>query len=163
MATRSSRPEGNPGRLDEELHKSKGSVIVSSPITERRLVDVLVGYLGRDNDTAREVSHYEKRIDLLVAFSETDELWGIEAKTTNWNKALAQAILNLSAVERSYIAIYEKNVHRVREDLLDRYGIGLISVGTKWGDVAVLREARRSELINKLVLDELKLATGNRE
>lgn len=129
---------------------------MASRVTERRLVDVLIAHVRRDHAVAREVRHYEKRIDLLVLCPHTKELWAIEAKTANWMRALSQAIVNLSAAERSYIAVYSRHVHRVNLDLLTEHGIGLISVGTGWGEVKFLREADRSPYRNRLMVERLK-------
>ena len=123
---------------------------MSKRVTERRLVDVLMAFLRTDHHVGREVSHYEKYIDLAAIPFQSDELWTIEAKTENWARALGQAIVNLAAGERSYIAIYAGNAHRVQIKELETNGIGLISVGTRWGDVRFLRRADRSPYTNRL-------------
>ena len=125
-------------------------------VTERRLVDVLMAHLRQEHQTAREVKHYEKSIDIALISSDSDELWTIEAKTSDWGRALSQAVVNLCAGERSYIAIYSKHAHRVDEALLSDHGIGLIAVGTKWGEVEVLKEAAPSPYTNRLMLERLK-------
>ena len=125
-------------------------------VSERRLVDVLIHHVRSEHAAAREVGHYEKRIDVALLRRDTDEVWAIEAKTANWLRAISQAIVNLCAADRSYIAVFAGNVHRVDVDMLDAYGIGLISVGTKWGDVQFLREAKRSPYVNALALRRVK-------
>ncbi len=126
-------------------------------VTERRLVDVLVCYLREQHATGREVGHYERRIDVVAIRSDTNELWAIEAKTTDWSRALSQAIVNLAAAERSYIALYSKHAHRVPLGILDEHGVGLIAVGTRWGDVEILRNAARSPYTNHLATDRIRL------
>lgn len=126
-------------------------------VTERRLVDVLVCHLRERHATGREIGHYERRIDVAMIRSDTNELWAIEAKTTNWSRALSQAIVNLAAVERSYIALYSKHAHRVPLEILDEHGVGLIAVGTRWGDVEILRNAARSPYTNHLATDRIRL------
>ena len=129
---------------------------MSERITEKRLVDVLLSYFrNRDFPARREVRHYERRID-MVLLSDTDELWAIEAKTADWGRALSQAIINLAAAERSYIAILSRHVHRVPQLLLDAHCIGLISVGTRWGDVAIIKEATPSPYVNRLAIERIK-------
>lgn len=125
-------------------------------VTERRLVDVLVCHLREQHATGREVGHYERRIDVAIVRSDTDELWAIEAKTANWSRALAQAIVNLAAAERSYVALYSKYAHRVPLGILAEHGVGLIAVGTKWGDVQILKEAARSPYTNHLATDRIR-------
>ena len=56
-------------------------------VSERRLVDVLVSYLRGSRPVAREVRHYERRIDVATLCPESGELWAIEAKTENWSRA----------------------------------------------------------------------------
>ncbi len=129
-------------------------------VTERRLVDVLVCHLRKQHATGREIGHYEKRIDVATIRSDTNELWAIEAKTTAWSRAVSQAIVNLAAAERSYIAIYSEYAHRVPMEVLDEHGIGLIAVGTRWGDVEILREAARSPYTNHLAADRIRLQIG---
>jgi hypothetical protein len=130
---------------------------VAKRVTERRVVDVLVCHLREQHATGREIEHYEKRIDVATIRSDTNELWAIEAKTANWSRALAQAIVNLAAAERSYIAIYSKHAHRVPLGILDEHGVGLIAVGTRWGDVEILRDAARSPYTNYLARDRIRL------
>ena len=126
-------------------------------VTERRIVDVLVSHLREHHVTGREVQHYEKRIDVATIRSDTGELWAIEAKTADWSRALGQAIVNLAAAERSFIALYSANAHRVALPDLEAHGIGLIAVGTKWGDVEIVKEAARSPYTNRLATDRIRL------
>ncbi len=74
---------------DQKKSKSR------KPISERRIVDVLIRHMRQSHITKREVKHYEKRIDVLAMCPDTKELWAIEAKTTDWHRAVAQAIVNL--------------------------------------------------------------------
>ncbi len=129
---------------------------MSRKITERRLVDVLVGHTRHRHLVRREVPHYQTRIDVLLLCSDSEELWAIEAKTEDWARALSQAIVNLAAAEKSFIAIYSEYAHRVSLDDLDRHGIGLISVGTKWGDVEVLKDAKPSPFMNNIMANRLR-------
>ncbi len=125
-------------------------------VSEKRLVDVLSAWLREDHAVAREVRHYEKRIDLATICHKSNELWAIEAKTTNWSRAISQAIVNLAAAERSYIAIYSGYIHRVPADVLEKNGIGLIAVGTQWGDVEIIREAQPSPFVNELAKSRIR-------
>jgi hypothetical protein len=118
-------------------------------ITEKRLVDVLVEHLRKTRAVRREVAHYEKRIDVVAYSAHANSIAGIEAKSRNWARALQQAILNLTAVDFSYVALWSETARRLDLDVLDEFGVGLISVGTKWGDVEVIVEARRSEFTNR--------------
>ena len=125
-------------------------------ITERRLVDVLVSHFRRQFAIQREVKFYEKRIDIAAICHDTDELWAIEAKTEKWTHAVGQAIVNLAAADRSFVALYSGNIHRVSLDLLDRHGIGLISVGTRWGDVQIIKHPLISRFTNRLASHRIR-------
>jgi hypothetical protein len=125
-------------------------------VTERRLVDVLVAYLRKDTAVAREVGHYEKRIDVVSVDRKSGEVWAIEAKTSAWPRAIGQAIVNLAASERSFVAIYSAHAHRVPRDILAEHGLGLIAVGTRWGEVEVLVEAPPSPYQNRLLVNRLR-------
>lgn len=131
-------------------------MIFPQRITERRLVDVLISFLREHHIVGREIRHYEKRIDIVTIKSDTDELWAIEAKISDWTRAISQAIVNQATSEKSYIALHSKNVHRVPPTILEQFGIGLISVGTKWGEVEIIKEAKRSLYINQLALDQIR-------
>jgi hypothetical protein len=115
------------------------------------LVDVLVSDLRIHYAVKREVSHYEKRIDVVAYCPIVQELTAIEAKSRDWQRALQQAMLNLTATDYSYIAIWSESAHRVCLGLLDEFGIGLIVVGTSWGSVDRVVEARRSRFTNRFV------------
>ena len=128
---------------------------MSARITERRIVDVLVSHLRKSCEVRRQVRHYEKRIDVVTYCPAEGHLTAIEAKTRDWNRALQQAILNLTAAEFCYIAILSTSAHRVDRARLEEFGIGLMSVGTKWDDVELLLKARRSPYTNRFVREQL--------
>lgn len=115
-----------------------------------------MSFLRRRNYVERGLRHYEKTIDIVAVCLESGELTAIEAKTKNWRRAMEQAIVNLAAVERSYIAIYSDFAHRVSLEELDRHGIGLISVGSQWDDVEVVKEAVLSPFVNLLMNKRIK-------
>ena len=125
-------------------------------VTERRLVDVLVCYMRKGHTVAREVPHYEKRIDVVTVDPESGTVCAIEAKTVAWERAIGQAVVNLTVADVSYIAIYSQYIHRVPKHLLDQHGIGLIAVGTAWGDVEVIVEAQKSPYQNRILVDQLR-------
>ena len=129
-------------------------------ISERRLVDVLVHHARPRFFTAREVPHYEKRIDVVAVERHTGEVRAIEVKVSDWPRALSQAIVNQAAADRSYIALHSETAHRVSWEELERTGIGLISIGSRWGDVRILKDARPSTVCNKITLSRLRTAAG---
>lgn len=120
-------------------------------VSERRLVDVLVSYFKNTGRLSREMPVYEKNIDLVVLMEPDGELWAIEAKVTDWRRALKQATVNLIAADKSFIAIDARFVHRVDWPSLEARGIGLIAVGSRWGDVEFVGEAQTNNLKNRLL------------
>lgn len=125
-------------------------------VTERRIVDVLISDLRKRCLVAREVKHYERRIDIAALPFLGDDLLTYEAKITDWARAISQAIVNLAAGEKAYIALYKKNVHLVPMDTLIAYGIGLVSVGTKWGEVEEILGAKSSPYLNRLASQRIR-------
>lgn len=73
------------------------------------------------------------------------EIVTIEAKVSNWRKAVAQAARNRVFAHRSFIALPDPIAQRVRKDALIRdLGIGLLAVDED-GGVRSLKRARRSQ------------------
>ncbi len=129
---------------------------MKNKISEKRIVDVLVAYMSKTHTVGTEIRHYEKRIDLVAIDTDGDQIITVEAKLENWKKAIGQAIVNLVAGQKAYVGMYSKNAHRVDIKLLDEYGIGLISIGSKWGEVEFLHEAQPSKYYNPLAGDRVK-------
>lgn len=129
---------------------------MSTQISEKRLVDVLIAHIRASGQALREVRHYEKRIDIVAFPNGTNEVWAIEAKVSNWSRAIEQATVNLSAADRSFVAIYSDYAHRVSRETLDKLGIGLIAVGSRWGDVNVVHQPKKSPYVNRLVTDRMR-------
>ena len=71
-----------------------------------------------------------KSIDVVCLERGKQFTTAVELKVSNWKRALWQASVNLQVAHESYIAIWHSFVHRAEEsaDLLDAYGVGLISV-----------------------------------
>lgn len=85
-----------------------------------------------------EVPLGRKRIDLIcVRKGKEDEVVAIELKIGDWRKALWQATHNLQIAERTYVALWHKFVHRAEKnrELLERYGVGLISVRARSAEI----------------------------
>lgn len=73
------------------------------------------------------------------------EIISIEAKVSNWRKAVEQANRNRIFSHKSFVALPERVAHRVRsEQIFSKLGIGLLSVDDDH-QVSVVRRARRSQ------------------
>jgi hypothetical protein len=79
-------------------------------------------------------------MDLLV-FDGVD-LVGIEAKLSDWRRALAQAVLNRYCVDRSYVALWASKVSPEVVEAAMSFGVGVLSVNDERVDVS--HEAPRS-------------------
>lgn len=73
------------------------------------------------------------------------EITTVEAKVTNWKKAVDQAARNRIFAHRSYIALPASVAQRIRlEPVFQQFGLGLIAVSGE-DEVTILRRARRSQ------------------
>lgn len=134
----------------------KAGKVKNKVVSEKRIADVLISFLRNGNHVAREVRHYEKRIDVVTMLLDGGDLCAVEVKTQNWKKAFQQAFVNLAVADKSYVAMYSKYVHRVDIGMLKEYGIGLYSVGSAWGEVELLEDADRSCYMNKITNRRIK-------
>jgi len=101
-------------------------------MTENKIVRYLVDYfLSEGFETFLEVPFLSRRIDLVAQQKSTGDLYLVEAKVSNWRKALEQACIYLLCGDYAYNAIAENFVHRVKEDDLAHHGVGLISVNSR--------------------------------
>ena len=72
------------------------------------------------------------------------EIVTIEAKVTDWQKAINQANRNRIFAHRSFIALPKNVAERIKkEPSLKRFGLGLLSVDED-NNVSVLQKGRRS-------------------
>jgi hypothetical protein len=84
-----------------------------------------------------EVPLGRKQIDLLcVRKGRDDQVVAVELKIGKWREAVWQAIHNLQIAEQAYVALWHEYVHRAerQQELLESYGIGLISVRPRSAD-----------------------------
>jgi hypothetical protein len=71
-------------------------------------------------------SHGRARTDILLWNGL--ELTAVEAKTSDWQTAIAQAALNRYFADRSYIALWHTVVHSAVIEEAGRHGVGVLSV-----------------------------------
>jgi len=112
----------------------------SDPQEEYLLKPVLRLFPKEKYHRFKEVPFGRKKVDLwCVCKTEENPEVCVELKVKNWRKALWQAIINFQMAKRSYIAVWHKYVQRVEResDLLNKYGVGLISVGPKSAKIVI--------------------------
>lgn len=119
-------------------------------VSERRIADVLVCYLRSHYPLAREYRLYEKNIDVLALDIRTADIIAFEVKVRDWTRAAQQAMLNLTVANRSYIAVWADAARCVSIDVLRNSGLGLIAVGSRWGEVTYIRDAPTSPFLNRI-------------
>jgi hypothetical protein len=100
---------------------------------EAQMLDpVLDLFPGRSYHRMVQVPLGRKRIDLLCVPKHRRAMSAsVELKLKDWRQGLWQASVNLQVADQSFVALWHEFIHRAEKhrDLLDSYGVGLISVG----------------------------------
>jgi hypothetical protein len=96
--------------------------------------------------TAEAVSNNSNTFSLLPRWRDIlPEIVTVEAKVSNWRKAVDQASRNRIFSHKSFVALPERVAQRVQsEKIFDTLGLGLLSVDESHA-VAVLRQPRRGQ------------------
>ena len=100
-----------------------------------------------------EVPLYRSKIDIVTVNPDNKQVVAIEAKISNWYRALQQATSYSMCADRVYLALWHEFIHRVDIEILDKYGIGLLSVN---GSVEEVKKAKKSKFINKELIIEIR-------
>jgi len=106
-----------------------------------------------------EVPLYRSKIDLVTINSTNKEVVAIEAKISNWYRALQQATSYTMCANKVYLAIWHEFAHRVNTDVLDRYNIGLLSVN---GFVEEIHKPKKSTEVDKNLISEIRNSILNK-
>lgn len=99
---------------------------------EQDLVFLVARYLRNRTFSVQlqEVPFYEYRIDMYGYSRCVDLTVAVELKLKRWTRAVSQALLYQLCSDLVYIAVPSKVSSLVELPLLDRYGLGLLSVET---------------------------------
>lgn len=120
---------------------------------EKSIVDTLECYLMTEVGTVfREVPFLQRYIDIIGYDKDAKKVVAVEAKIKNWPIALRQARACLLCSDEVFIALPYKFVHRVDHEALNKFGIGLLSVGQ---DVRILLKPQKSRFKHKYHYDWL--------
>lgn len=121
---------------------------------EKHMVETLKRELLRKGlKVGTEVPLKSKYVDIVAYDSEKGELFAIEVKIRNWNRAIQQALTYRFGAERVYIAMHKKYSHRVDLDSLDKFGIGLIVVDDE--DVTEIVPPRKYPNVDPYLRDDI--------
>jgi hypothetical protein len=105
-------------------------------ISERRLVSETERYFqDMKFTTVREVPLFENRIDLVIYNRRLTSIIAVEVKVDKWFRALQQAVLYRMCADKVYVALSEEFVHRVDMPLMEKYGVGLLSVNGSLNEI----------------------------
>jgi hypothetical protein len=117
----------------------------SDPREEELLKPVLRLFPKKQYRRFREVPFGRKKIDVWCVHRRREhrEIC-VELKIKNWRRALWQAIINFQMGTESYIAVWHEYVQRAQRErmLLQRYGVGLISVGPRSAKIMIPSERK---------------------
>ena len=99
-------------------------------MTEAILAERIAQALHRKGYTVfTEVPFWLRRIDLVACLPDSDGCLAVEAKLTDWRKAIEQASIYQLCAERVVIAMPDCYAHRPDTGKLEHEGIGLWAVG----------------------------------
>ena len=97
---------------------------------EKNVVDQIEQHLSANYTMVfREVPFLQRHVDIVGYDESSGRIIAIEAKIKNWREAVKQARTCLFFTDEVFIAMPKEFVHRVDLEILENYGIGLISVG----------------------------------
>lgn len=105
-----------------------------------------------------EVPMLSKKIDIICMDPTTNEVIAIEAKMEKWRRALQQALTYRLCSNFVYIAIHHDFSHRVKKELLQKHGVGLITVNHN--DIETLLDALPSTIMHQRMKEDVTPYTG---
>lgn len=75
-----------------------------------------------------ECKTYTKRVDLLFRHKKTGRFTAVEAKVSNWKRALRQALLDSSYCHFCYVAVPSAVIPNLDKDVFRKMGVGILSI-----------------------------------
>lgn len=122
--------------------------------TEADMVTVIKkSFMECDFKVNTEVPMLSKRIDILCMDPNTNDVIAVEAKIQKWKRALQQALTYRLCSNFVYIAIHHDFSHRVKKELLQKHGVGLIVVNHD--NIEIPLEASPSMIVHRRIKDEV--------
>jgi len=136
-------------------------------VYEHELISTIESALNKDYLIEKEVPMIDKFIDVVAIPRNPNEkeIIAIEAKINNWKRAIQQAITYRLCADKVYVAIWHEFRHRVDENVLDDFGIGLMEVNLTFpsetknlriedsqvGTIQIIKEAKLNKNIHSSI------------
>lgn len=100
-----------------------------------------------------EVPMLSKWIDIFCINPGTNDVIAVEAKIQKWRRALQQALTYRLCSDLVYIAIHHNYSHRVKKELLQKHGVGLIIVNHDYMEIS--QEASPSTIMHQRIKEDV--------
>jgi hypothetical protein len=110
------------------------------PSSEDMMVQTIVSHLGdllgTPSAMGQEVrSHGRSRADVCALIG--DALVTVEAKRSDWQRAVGQAALNRHVADQSYVALWRGRIPAAATEAATQHGVGIIAVGPDSIDLVI--------------------------
>ena len=130
--------------------------------SEEEMVEIFIK-LWRENSEkrdilVREVSNYQKRIDLIPIPIYSNGRLGpahaIEFKIKNWRQCFKQCRGNRVLMPYNWLAIWKDFAHRIKREELEEQGIGLIEVSRNSFEIVL--KPKRSPFVDEFYYKKIR-------
>jgi hypothetical protein len=124
---------------------------------------------NNDYFVEQEIPIGSKRIDVVCAKPKLqivsgsphfNEIIAVEVKIKEWRRAVRQALVYQLSAKKVYVAMPHKYASKVQYRVLEKYGVGLISINN--GNAQIEKEARNSHYIIRSYQKALENAIINK-
>ena len=118
-------------------------------IKEKTIEKRLHKHYAKNFHAKMQVRLAQKHIDLVTKCPVSKEVWAIEVKIRDWKGAYHQALLNMMACNKSFVAIWHEHAGPALQNqhVFSDKGIGLMVVDSNFHPTIVV-EPRESRDIN---------------
>lgn len=102
---------------------------------------------------AHEIRFFRKKIDFIY-IDDYNKIHAIELKVKDWKSAIIQSDSNQLFANFCYLGIWHLYVKNVSIQLLEKYGLGLISINKD--DIKILLKPKESSIIQEKFTEKIK-------
>lgn len=139
----------------------------ADPFERTLLRPVMALFNANDYLRRLEAPLGQRKIDLLCIGASGSPWVAVELKVRNWKNALIQAAINHQLVDKSYVALWHRQMPAAlrNRDVFEKYQVGLIEVGPDSARIVFDFLEQKPTLLKwrlrELVMEKLDLdATG---